>query len=124
MINLTEKTFPQPTLSLYLGGTGILVGEQLLAMRAKLGGGAAELIEPFFIDSQEPRIDDHERARHYSYTDLDEFFQPVYEQFTATRFPENLGVTPVYNSSEGCGVGGRSAGSAAMLPKSADVGVS
>ncbi|HEX8154124.1 MAG TPA: tubulin-like doman-containing protein, partial [Thermoanaerobaculia bacterium] len=104
MINLTARLFPQPTLSLYLGGSGIAVGEQLLSLLGGLDPADAAFVEPFFIDSQEPRIRDHERARHFCYTDLDQFFQPIYREFSNTRFPENLGVDPVYNSSEGCGV--------------------
>lgn len=104
MINLTETLFPQPTLSLYLGGTGVLIGEQLLSQLECLDPADRAFIEPFFIDSQEPKIDDHERARHYCYTDLNQFFQPIYQEFTVNRFPENLGVSPVIDSSQGCGV--------------------
>lgn len=104
MINLTETLFPQPTLSLYLGGSGILIGEQLLSQMESLEPADRAFVEAFFIDSQEPKIVDHERARHYCYTDLNQFFQPIYQEFTEHRFPENLGVSPVINSSEGCGV--------------------
>jgi hypothetical protein len=104
MITLTEKSFVQPTLSIYLGGTGIRVGDCLLTLRESLEESDRALIEPFFIDSQEPAILDHERARHYCYQDLGQFFQPIYQEFTERRFPENLGVSPVISSCEGCGV--------------------
>src|SRR4051794_10721322 len=104
MITLSEQIFPHPTLSLYLGGTGILVGDRMLAIRENLPDDAKGYIETFFIDSQEPSVRDHARSRHYYYDDLGEFYQPTYRQFSATRFPHNLGVNPVMNSSEGCGV--------------------
>ncbi|HEX2121422.1 MAG TPA: tubulin-like doman-containing protein, partial [Thermoanaerobaculia bacterium] len=104
MITVTERLFPQPTLSLYLGGTGILVGDRLLSMLESVSAAERAYVEPFFIDSQEPRVDDHARARHYCYTDLSQFFQPIYREFAGQRFPENLGISPVINSSEGCGV--------------------
>ncbi|HVF59368.1 MAG TPA: tubulin-like doman-containing protein [Thermoanaerobaculia bacterium] len=104
MITLTEKTFPQPTLSIYLGGTGILVGDSLLTMLETLPDAERAFVETFFIDSQEPTIRDHERARHYCYSDLGVFSQPIYEGFTERRFPENLGVNPVVSSCDGCGV--------------------
>jgi len=104
MITLTERTFPQPTLSLYLGGTGILVGDRLLSLMEGIDPKDRSLIEPFFIDSQEPSIVDHARSRHYCYQDLNQFREPTYKEFTENRFPENLGITPVVNSSQGCGV--------------------
>jgi hypothetical protein len=104
MITLTERLFPQATLSLYLGGTGILAGDRLLSMLESVSPAERAYVEPFFIDSQEPRVQDHARARHYCYSDLTQFFQPIYREFTAQRFPENLGVSPVMNSCEGCGV--------------------
>src|SRR3954468_20171207 len=104
MITLTDKSFVQPTLSIYLGGTGIRVGDSLLTLRESLDASAQAMIEPFFIDSQEPAILDHERARHYCYQDLRQFSQPIYQEFTDHRFPENIGVSPVINSCEGCGV--------------------
>ncbi len=104
MINLTEALFPQPTLSFFLGGTGVLIGEQQLFQLEAFDPAQRAFIEPFFIDSQEPKIVDHARARHYCYTDLNQFFQPIYQEFTEQRFPENLGVSPVINSCEGCGV--------------------
>ncbi|HYN21181.1 MAG TPA: tubulin-like doman-containing protein, partial [Thermoanaerobaculia bacterium] len=104
MITLTEKSFVQPTLSIYLGGSGIRVGESLLALRESLPADDRKLIEPFFIDSQEPAIADHERVRHYCYQNLGQFYEPTYQEFTKHRFPENLGETPVINSCEGCGV--------------------
>lgn len=121
MITLTKDLYPQPTLTLYLGGTGILVGEQLLTLMEELPPDARHGIEPFFIDAQEPKIVDHERARHYSYTDLGDFFQPVYEAFSRTRFPENLGESPVMNSSDGCGIT-RIFGTASLVAKRDDFG--
>src|SRR6202035_3109207 len=104
MLTLTEKSFSQPTLAVYLGGSGILVGEHLLAMREELRRADRGLIETFFIDSQEPLIVDHERARHYCYKDLGVFFEPIYREFTEQRFPENLGADRVVSSCQGCGV--------------------
>jgi hypothetical protein len=104
MITLTEKTFLQPTLSLYLGGTGILVGDRLLTMMEGLGADERSAIEAFFIDSQQPAIVDHARSRHYCYQNLSQFRDPTYKDFTEQRFPANLGITPVVNSCEGCGV--------------------
>lgn len=104
MLTLTERLFPQPTLSLYLGGTGILAGDRLLSMLESVDASERAYVESFFIDSQEPRVDDHARARHYCYSDLTQFFGPIYREFSGQRFPENLGVSPVINSCEGCGV--------------------
>jgi hypothetical protein len=104
MLTLTEKLPIQPTLSLYLGGSGIAVGESLLRLMASLDPADRGLIEPFFIDSQAPGITDHERSRHYCYQNLGQFFEPLFQEFTENRFPENLGVNPVMNSCEGCGV--------------------
>jgi hypothetical protein len=103
MINLTETLFPQPTLALYLGGTGVEIGKQLLLQREPLDQRDRASIEALFFDSQEPNIVDHSHSLHCCYTNLDQFFQPIYQDFADRRFPENLGV-PVINSSEGCGV--------------------
>jgi hypothetical protein len=104
MITLTEKTFPQPTLSIYLGGTGIVVGDRLMSVLENLDKKEKSLLETFFIDSQEPAIVDHARSRHYCYQNLNQFRDPTYKDFTDRRFPANLGITPVVNSCEGCGV--------------------
>src|SRR5690242_9718044 len=100
MINLTEKLFPQPTLSLYFGGSGILVGEQVLSMLEDLPACDSAVIKTYFIDSQEPAIRDHSRSRHFSYQNLAEFSEPIYEAFSAKRFPENLGVSPIISSTQ------------------------
>lgn len=104
MITLTTRTFLQPTLSLYLGGTGVKVGDRLLAMMEELDAEQRAAIEAFFIDSQQPEIVDHARSRHYCYQNLSQFQEPTYKDFTERRFPANLGITPVINSCEGCGV--------------------
>lgn len=104
MITLTTRTFLQPTLSLYLGGTGVKVGDRLLTMMEELDDDQCSAIEAFFIDSQQPEIVDHARSRHYCYQNLSQFQEPTYKDFTDRRFPANLGITPVINSCEGCGV--------------------
>ena len=104
MIHLTEKLFPQPTLPLYLGGSGILVGEQLLSMLEDLPLGERARITPYFIDSQEPALRDHSRSRHFAYQNLADFADPIYGAFAEQRFPENLGVSPIISSTQGCGV--------------------
>lgn len=104
MITLTTRTFLQPTLSLYLGGTGVKVGDRLMTMMEELDDDQRSAIEAFFIDSQQPEIIDHARSRHYCYQNLSQFHEPTYKDFTDRRFPANLGITPVINSCEGCGV--------------------
>jgi hypothetical protein len=104
MITLTEKTFLQPTLSLFLGGCGVRVGTDFLSILESLPPSHRGLVEPYFIDSQQPALRDHARSRHYCYQNLGDFFEPIYREFSEQRFPENLGVSPVMNSSEGCGV--------------------
>lgn len=104
MITLTEQMFLQPTLSLYFGGSGVMVGDRLLTMMESLAPDERALIEPFFIDSQEPALRDHARSRHYCYTNFNTFYEPIYAEFSEQRFPENVGVNPVMNSCEGCGV--------------------
>jgi Tubulin like len=104
MLTRTESSPLQPTLSLYLGGSGIVVGKSLLKMMASLSKHDRRMIEPFFIDSQEPDITDHSRAQHFCYRDLNQFFQPTFQEFTENRFPANLGANPIINSSEGCGI--------------------
>jgi hypothetical protein len=104
MITLTDQIFLQPTLSLFLGGSGVRAGHDFLSMMESLPESHRALIEPYFIDSQEPAVRDHARSRHYCYQDLSEFFDPIYREFSDQRFPENLGVSPVMCSAEGCGV--------------------
>jgi hypothetical protein len=104
MITLSERTFLQPTLSLYLGGTGILVGDRMLSLMEGLGAEERLAMEAFFIDSQQPAIVDHARSRHYCYQNISQFRDPTYRRFSQRRFPANLGITPVVNSCEGCGV--------------------
>jgi hypothetical protein len=104
MLTLTEQLYPQPTLTLYLGGSGIQVGRHLLSMMETLPADACGCIEPFFIDSQEPALEDHARSRHVCYQDLDVFYEPVFEEFSQRRFPSNLGTNPVMSSAKGCGV--------------------
>jgi len=104
MITRTLHTYPQPTLPIYLGGSGVMVGNHLLTMMETLTDDERRFILPYFIDSQEPALRDHSRSRHYFYKNLDVFKEPTYERFTADRFPENLGVSPVVSSSMGCGV--------------------
>jgi hypothetical protein len=91
-------------LSLYLGGTGVKVGDRLMTMMEELDDDQRSAIEAFFIDSQQPEIVDHARSRHYCYQNLSHFHEPTYKDFTDRRFPANLGITPVINSCEGCGV--------------------
>ncbi len=102
--HLTEQLYRQPTLSLYMGGSGHRVGGNMLALMDGLDEASRAMIEPFFIDAQEPKIRNHERARHYCYRDLGEFYRPVYADFAKQRFPENLGASPIGNSCDGCGV--------------------
>jgi hypothetical protein len=104
MIHLTERTFAQPTLALFFGGTGLNCGSAFQTMLETLPEDDRRLVEPYFFDSQEPEIDDHHRARHYCYEDLHRFFSPIYQDFVAGRFPEDLGMNPVVNSCDGCGV--------------------
>lgn len=104
MLTLTERLYPQPTLSLYLGGTGILVGDRLLTLMEGLDPKERASLEAFFIDSQAPAIVDHARSRHYCYQNINQFRDPTFKEFTYKRFPANLGITPVVNSCEGCGV--------------------
>jgi hypothetical protein len=104
MITRTEQTFSQATLSVYLGGGGVMVGNHLLTMMETLTEDERDFIRPYFIDSQQPALRDHSRSRHFYYNNLDVFSEPTYERFTERRFPQNLGVSPVINSSMGCGV--------------------
>lgn len=104
MFTRTEFSPLQPTLSLYLGGSGIAVGKSLLSLMESLHPDEQQLIEPFFIDSQNPTIEDRERARHYSYSNLYRFYEPVFKEFSDQRFPQNIGEFPVVDSSTGCGI--------------------
>ncbi len=103
-INLTAELEPQPTLSIYFGGTGVQTGQMLWKMLSSVSEPVARFVEPFFIDSQAPKISHYERSRHYSYRDLNRFEEPVYEEFREHRMPRNLGREPVMDSSDGCGV--------------------
>ena len=103
-INLTSDLKPQPTLSLYFGGTGVKTGQMLWKMLGSVPDSIAGFVEPYFIDSQLPEIDHYERSRHYCYRDLNRFEEPVYEEFREHRMPANLGREPVMDSSDGCGV--------------------
>jgi hypothetical protein len=104
MLTLTQRRFDTPTLSLYLGGTGIEVGSYIRHLLTGFKKDSEPIIEPFYIDAQTPAIDDLERSRHYGYRNLDQFFAPIYAKFAKERFPENLGKAPVQNSYDGCGV--------------------
>ncbi|MBV8516182.1 MAG: hypothetical protein JO197_02155 [Acidobacteria bacterium] len=104
MLTRTEISTLQPTLSLYLGGSGIAAGKSLLTLIENLKPDERQLIEPFFIDSQEPAVEDHERARHYCYRNVYQFEQPIFKEFHEHRFPENIGDHPVVDSSQGCGI--------------------
>ena len=104
MLTRTEISAFQPTLSLYLGGSGIAVGKSLLTLMESLQPEERRLIETFFIDSQEPAVDDHERARHYCYHNIYQFYEPVFKEFSDHRFPQNIGEYPVVDSSLGCGI--------------------
>jgi hypothetical protein len=115
----TNRHFQLPTLSLYLGGTGISVGEALLSMLDALPKADRPVVEPFFIDAQVPKISNHQRSRHYGYRDLGEFDLPIYAEFSAQRFPENRGRSPVQDSREGCGVT-RIFGAASLVAKRDD----
>jgi hypothetical protein len=103
-VNLSKELYLYPTISLYLGGSGIQCGKHFMKMRNSLPEDKQKLIEYFFIDSEKPDIEDYTVSRHYFYRNLYELRSGTYQPFWEERFPQNLGVNPVLDSREGCGV--------------------
>lgn len=113
IFNSSKEKYYIPTISFYLGGTGIDIGQNL----EKVLPNNNNLFEHYFIDAQLPGDEaNYHRFLHAFYRDLTEFRSGAMSAYCNDRFPDFLGRPPVNDSNGGCGIT-RLFGSASLVNK-------
>lgn len=108
-----DKMYLVPTISFYLGGTGIEIGSRIENIQHQ----KHELFETLYIDSQLPQEEeDYHRFLHAHYRNLHDFKSGSMRDYCDQRFPDFLGKPPIFDSNGGCGIT-RLFGSASLVNK-------